>query len=110
MASPEIDATSEEVFSEGKANAVDEGLEDTINPNSVQVVAPSPTDTANVEATAKASAGTKRRNNEVLEELLGAKIAKRFKVDGETKVFYGMVDEKLVDVDDADWHVTYQVS
>ena len=65
---------------------------------SSNVVAPSPTPPV------------KKRNKEDLPDLMGVGIAKRFKMDGEAKVFYGKVDMKIDDDDmSVDWHVTYEV-
>mmetsp|Transcript_54578 Transcript_54578/g.132543 ORF Transcript_54578/g.132543 Transcript_54578/m.132543 type:complete len:321 (-) Transcript_54578:1173-2135(-) len=61
------------------------------------IVAPSPTPPV------------KKRNKEDLPDLTGVGIAKRFKIDGETQVFFGKVDKKIDDDDmSVDWHVTYE--
>jgi hypothetical protein len=81
-----------------------------VTPRDATTPAPMDTDGAKDEgATSTATAGEKEENDI---DLIGARVAKRFKVGdgGGTAIFFGKVDEKVVDKIDCDWHVTYDVS
>ena len=115
MAEADIDkemfaAAAEEVFADAQ-----EGVEDMImmeSKGSVAVNAGAAEDAAPADIVAPSpTPPTKKRNKEDLPDHMGVDIAKRFKVGGETQVFFGKVDKKIDDDDmSVDWHVTYEVS